>query len=152
MKSFNIVLKSISLLLVAASLASCNVLQKVVERPAVHVESVKYHSVSLREGRLDSRVQIRNPNSFALPLRTLAYQLKLNGRVFANSKLSFDKDVPAQGMIELHVPIHFQYGELLHGISSILRRHDIQFQITGKLDLGLIEVPFSKTGEFALRP
>lgn len=145
------IFKISSLILVAAIMASCSVLEKAIEKPTVHVQEVKYHPISLREGRLDSRMQIRNPNSFALPLRNLTYHLKLNGRVFANSKLAFDKDLPAKGMIELKVPIHFQYGELLQGLSSIIQHRDIQFQLEGKLNLGLVEIPFSKTGNFALK-
>ena len=145
------VLKSTAIVFLAGFMAACSVLQNAIEKPTVHVEEVKYQPVSLKEGRLDSRMQISNPNSFALPLRNLTYNLKLNGRVFVNSKLAFDKDIPAKGMIELHVPIQFQYGELLHGISSVIMHRDIRFQLAGKLDLGLVTVPFSKTGEFALK-
>lgn len=151
MDKLKTVLKSTALIFVAGIMASCSVLQQAIEKPTVHVKEVRYQPVSLKEGRLDSRMQIRNPNGFALPLRNLTYHLKLNGRVFANSKLKFDKDIPAKGMIELKVPISFQYGELLQGISSIIQHRDIQFQLAGKLDLGLIEIPFSKTGEFALK-
>jgi len=151
MENMQTTLKSIFLIFVSALMASCSVLQQAIEKPTVHVQEVKYHPVSLKEGRLDSRMQIRNPNSFPLPLRNLAYHLKLNGRVFADSRLKFDKNIPAKGMIELHVPIHFQYGELLQGISNIILQHDIKFQLAGDLDLGLVSVPFSKTGEFALR-
>ena len=152
MENIQRILKFTIIVLIANLMVACNVVQQAIEKPTVHVREVKYQSVSLREGRLDSRMQIRNPNSFSLPLRNLTYSLKLNGRVFANSKLTFDKDIPAKGMIELHVPIHFQYGELLHGIASIIRQHDIRFQLAGKLDLGLIEIPFSKSGAFALKP
>lgn len=143
--------KLLGTLLLLAGALSCSVLQKAIQQPTVRVEEVSYHPISLREGRLDSRLQVSNPNHFALPLRTLSYRLKLNGRVFADSKLSFDKDIPAQGTLELHVPIHFQYSGLLQGISSLLTQQDIHFQIEGKLDLGLLEIPFSKSGEFALR-
>lgn len=151
MENLKTLFKSIILALVATITASCSVLQNAIEKPTVHVQEVKYHPVSVREGRLDSRMQIRNPNSFALPVRNVTYHLKLNGRVFADSKLSFDKNIPAKGMIELQVPIQFQYGELLQGITSMIMNRDIQFQLAGKLDLGLVEVPFSKTGEFALK-
>ncbi len=144
-------LKYIFLILVSGITASCSVLQQAIEKPTVHVQEVKYQPISLKEGRLDSRMQISNPNSFPLPVRNLTYHLKLNGRLFADSSLKFDKNIPAKGMIELHVPIHFQYGELLQGITSIILQRDIKFQLAGDLDLGLVTVPFSKTGEFALK-
>jgi LEA14-like dessication related protein len=147
----NIFKTAVILVLTVTGVSACSVLQQAIEKPKVHVESVAFHPVSLKEGRLDSRMQIHNPNSFSLPLRKLAYQLKLNGREFVNSTLSFDKDIPAKGTIALQVPIHFHYGELLHGLSSIFERHDIQFQLSGKMDFGVVTIPFSKTGEFALR-
>jgi len=151
MENRQILFKSLGILLLLACVLSCSVLQNAIQRPTVQVENVSYHPVSLREGRLDSRLRISNPNHFALPLRTVTYRLKLNGRVFADSKLSFSKDIPAQGTLELQVPIHFRYDELLQGLSSLLVQHDIRFQIAGKLDLGLLEIPFSKSGEFALQ-
>ena len=152
MENIQIVIKATFLMLLAGMVSSCEVIQQAIEKPTVHVKEVKYHSVSRKEGQIDSRMQISNPNSFSLPLRNMTYNLKLNDRVFADSKLAFDKDIPAKGMIELNIPIRFQYGELLHGISSIIAHQHIKFRLEGKLDLGLIEIPFSKTGEFALKP
>ena len=144
--------KATLLILLAGMMAACNTIQNAIVEPNVHVKSVQYHAVSLNEGQLDAHLQLSNPNSFALPLRNMTYSLKLNERVFANSQLAFDKDLPAKGMLELDVPIRFQYGELLHGLASVITRQDVKFQLEGRLDLGLISIPFSKTGEFALVP
>jgi len=152
MKNIQTLIKATFLVLVAGITISCEVVEQAIEKPTVYVKEVKYHPISLKEGQLDSQMQISNPNSFALPLRNMTYDLKLNDRLFANSKLAFDKNIPAKGMIELHVPIRFEYGELLHGISSIITHQDIKFRLEGKIDLGLIEIPFSKTGEFSLKP
>lgn len=135
----------------AGLMAGCSALQKVIEKPTVRVQEVTFHAVSLREGRLDSRMLIHNPNGFSLPINKLSYSLKLNGSEFVNSTLSFDRSIPANGAVELQVPIHFQYGNLLQGLSSILQQRTINFQLAGRLDLGLIEVPFSRSGEFALK-
>lgn len=143
--------KTLVLALLVFLTAACSVLQQVVEKPTVHVKEVKYHSVSFKEGRLDSNMQISNPNRFSLPLRNLTYHLKLNDREFANSALSFDKNIPAQGTMELHVPIQFRYAELLNGIASFLQRQNVKFQIAGELDFGVVKIPFSKSGEFALK-
>jgi LEA14-like dessication related protein len=150
-KNIQTLFKHSAFILLASIIASCSVLQKAIEKPKVHVEEVSFHPVSLKEGRLDSRMQISNPNGFALPVRNLTYHLKLNDRELVNSELAFDKNIPAKGALEIHVPIHFQYGELLNGISSILQHRNIRFQLAGELDLGLVKIPFSKTGEFVLK-
>lgn len=151
MENLKKVFKFCILGLATGLMLSCNVLQQAVEKPSVVVKEVKYRGISLREGKLDSRIQVRNPNAFPIPLRKLTYNLKLNGRMFINSSLDYDKNIPAQGTIELHVPIRFQYRTLVKGITSLLTQHDIKYQLAGKLDLGLLDIPFSKTGNFALK-
>ena len=144
--------KHVVFILLVAVVSSCAVLQGVIEKPTVRVEEVNYHSVSLKQGRLDSRMQIFNPNRFSLPVRELTYSLRLNDRELVNSKLTFDKSIPGNGSIEIQVPININYALLLNGISSIFQRGNVKFQLAGQIDLGLVKVPFSKTGEFALTP
>lgn len=137
--------------LLAGLLASCSALQNVVAKPTVHVVAVSYRAVSFEEGQLDSRLKIRNPNGFALPVRKLVYNLKLNNREFINSSLSFDKDIPANGSIELHVPLRFRYSELFNTIQDIAQHHEVVFQFAGTLDIGPLPIPFSKAGKFSLK-
>lgn len=144
------VLKILALLMFSALMASCSVIQQAIEKPTVHVKEVKYQPINLQEGRLDSRLLISNPNGFALPLRTMTYQLILNGHEFAESRLSFDRNIPAKGSIEIAVPIHIAYGGLLDGITSVLMHREMTFQLRGTLDLRLVQAHFSKTGKFTL--
>lgn len=99
-------------------------------------------------GQLVLRMQVHNPNGFSLPIHNLTYTLRLNELHLITSQLSFDKTISANGMVELQVPVQFQYGELLNSVCSILEHHKVKFQFTGKLDLGLLTIPFSKSGEF----
>jgi LEA14-like dessication related protein len=140
----------LALILLAGMIASCGVMQNIVEKPTLHVEEVKFHPISLQEGRLDSRLRIHNPNGFVLPLRKVSYQLKLNGREFIHNSLSFNKNIQATGAMEIQLPVRFRYAELLNGIRAFLQHDNIRFQLTGEVDVGLIRIPFSKTGEFSL--
>jgi LEA14-like dessication related protein len=138
--------------LFAGGAVSCAVIQQVVEKPTVEVEAVTFHALSLSEGRLDSRLQIHNPNGFALPVRALSYRLKINGHQLLDSELAFDKQIPARGSLSLQLPMRFHYREALDGIGSVLQQHRIRFQLLGELDLQLVRIPFSKSGELTLRP
>jgi len=139
------------LILVALLLPSCSVIQQAIEKPSVHVQEVSYQPVSLKEGTLNSVMRISNPNGFPLPFRNMTYHLKLNDSEVADTRLSFDKNIPARGSADIRVPIRFQYGELLNGITILLKNREVTYQLSGTLDLGLVEVPFSKTGKFALK-
>lgn len=137
------------MLLLAAMLAvSCSVLERAVEKPTVSVDSVRFQSVSLNEGRLDSQLQVYNPNAFALPTRKVTYHLKLNGRNIISSELALDKNIPARGTVALLVPIRFHYSEVLQGIASIFQQGKIQYQLSGDVDVGFMNIPFSRSGEF----
>lgn len=144
-------LKAHVLLMLIPVIASCSVIQQAIEKPAVHVQEVKYQPVNIKEGRLDSRLRISNPNGFALPLRTMTYQLTLNGQEFAETRLSLDKNIPAKGAIEIAVPIRIEYGGLVNGLTSVLMHREMAFQLRGTLDLRLVQAHFTKTGKFVLR-
>lgn len=148
----NQVMKKIFVLVVfGALISSCSVIEKAIVKPTVRVEKVSYQPVNLKQGRLDSKIRITNPNAFALPLRTMISRLKLNGHQIANIKLNFDKNLPANESMVISAPISFQYGELVNGIRSLLEQHAVKYQLEGEIDLQLISVPFSKAGEFRLK-
>ena len=140
-------------ILIAAMLllGGCAALEQSVQKPTVSVTSAQFKQVTLQEGLLDARIQISNPNSFSLPVKGIVYRLVLNNREFANSTMSFDRKIPAKGSIQAALPIRFRYVELIEGISQILTRQHVTFQLTGDVDVGLFSVPYSKTGEFDLR-
>jgi len=145
-------IRLIFLLLAMAAISSCAVMEQVVEKPSVHVQDVKYQSISLEEGRLDSNLQLTNPNGFGLPLKNVQYTLRLNNKQLASSTISFDRNIPAHGSTRVQVPIRFRYRALLNGLGSLLQMQHVHYQIDGKLDFGLVSVGFSKSGEFVLRP
>jgi LEA14-like dessication related protein len=141
--------KNAGLLILLSLLGACSALQGLVEKPTVQVQQVQYRNISLEEGRLDSKMRLYNPNSFKIPLREVRYTLHLNDRSILTSKLAFDKTIPANGSVDIQVPIQFRYRDVLNGLASILQQRRIRFQISGDIDFGVIVIPFSKTGEFA---
>lgn len=129
----------------------CSVLEQSVQKPTVAVTQVTFKQVSLQEGILDARIQISNPNNFSLPVKGITYRLQLNEREFANSRMTLDNKLPAQGSVQASVPITFRYVELIEGLGRLLNRQRIHFRLAGEADLGVIRVPYSKSGEFDLR-
>lgn len=136
--------------LLTTAATGCAVLQQVVKKPSVQVQSVSFHSQGLREGKLDSRLQVTNPNGFSLPVRTLSYRLRVNGHQLVEGKLSFDKNIPAHGSLVLNLPVRFQYQQVLNGLTSILQRRQASYQLAGELNLDLVQIPFSKSGQVNL--
>lgn len=151
MKTVRIAAIVILVFTLASLQLDCSVVGDYVQKPTLQVQEVKYHAVSLQEGRLDSRIQVHNPNPFQIPVRNVLYSLKLNERELVNSSLNFDRNIPANGSIRLQVPIHFQYQEILNSVGSIIQNRAVNFNLTGEVDFGVIAIPFSKSGSFTLR-
>ena len=145
-------IRILGMMLATAALSACAVVQQVVEKPTVHVLDAKYKSISLEEGRLDSDLQLSNPNGFGLPLKKMHYTLRLNNKQLASSTVSFDRTIPAHGSTRIHVPVRFRYRALLNGLGSLLQLRHVHYQLTGQLDFGLVSVAFSKSGNFVLQP
>ena len=131
-------------------LTACQVLQQHLKEPQIAFQSVAFQPISLQEGRLDSTVKITNPNAFKLPVRSMLYRLTLNEREFASNTLSLDESIPANGSVQVKLPITLKYAELIGGVTNALQNKRIRFQLTGEMDFGLLTVPYSKTGEFNL--
>lgn len=144
-------LMAVGLLVLAGMTGSCSLLEQAVQKPTLQVADVSYHAVSFQKGRLDSHLRIHNPNGFALPIRNVTYSLKLNERQVVSSNLAVEKKIPADGTIEILVPVHFRYSDVMNSISDLVHLQQVRFQFAGTLDIGLLTIPFSKRGAFALK-
>ena len=134
-----------------ALLPACALLEKQLSKPSVNFKQTNYQHMSLNEGVLKSRIQLTNPNNFGLPIHGITYNLTLNDRKFAQSQMSLDRKIPANGTIEFDLPITVRYKDLASGIAIAFTSKRVAFRLTGEVDFGLIRVPYQKTGKIQFR-
>jgi len=140
--AFNLVFVSSLLMLISG----CKVGE--IKTPEVNVTKSKFTSVSLKHGRLDTQLRVSNPNAFKLPIKAISYQLFLNDKAFSSGATKHSLKIPAGGNQLVELPLDIEYKKLLGGLDSLFKSKTIRFRLQGEIDLGLVKVPYRKTGEF----
>lgn len=136
------------LFLLLAQISACGVVN--YRNPTVQVKDASYERLSLKAGRLNTRLAVNNPNSFQLPVKALSYQLYLNDKEFVAGQASGGLNLGAGETREINFPIELSYQKLINSLGSMVMTRTIRFQVKGELDFGLFKTPYSKIGEFKL--
>jgi len=121
-----------------------------VKTPEVSVSKANFSSVSVKSGRLDTELKVSNPNVFKLPIKTVSYKLYLNDKEFSSGMTTHNMKIPAGGTQQVGLPLDIEYKKLLGGLGSIISTKTIRFRLQGEIDLGLVQVPYRKTGTFKI--
>ncbi|MBX3730049.1 MAG: LEA type 2 family protein [Candidatus Sumerlaeia bacterium] len=116
--------------------------------PDIRVADIEWKSLSLTDVTGALRMEVGNPNSFAVKLSELSYGLKLNGQSIASGLveeaakggLSFD----AGGSKTVEVPLKLRPADLGLAAVRMLRDRDASYDLSGAFR---IETPFGPIGE-----
>ena len=141
---FKVILITVTLL----SVSACKVGE--IKNPEVSVTQAKFNSISLKRGRLDTQLRVSNPNVFKLPIKTVSYKLYLNDKEFSSGVTQQSLNIPAGGSQLVGLPLDIEYKRILSGLGSVFLSKTIRFRLQGEIDLGLLTVPYSKTGVFKI--
>jgi len=139
-----ILLSLISFLLL--SLQGCLSVPGVVEAPTISIEDVSLQNLSLTRGTALIRLNLTNPNAFALPLRGVRYGLSLNGRQVANGAQAQQRSINARETVAIDIPVQMNLSEIFSLIPSIFKQGQAKYTLQGAVDLPIISIPFSRTG------
>jgi LEA14-like dessication related protein len=129
-------------------LGACGVID--LQKPKVQVTSAQYQRLSLKTGRLNTRLSVTNPNNFTLPIKALSYQLYLNDKEFLSGNTSKGLELAAAETRQIDLPIDISYQKLLDSLGSAVAMGRIRYQLRGEFDFGLLSVPYQQSGEFKL--
>lgn len=128
----------------------CGPLKSEMKRPEVLVKGVSLTRVGATSADAEFRLALHNPNSFALPVHGVDYDLSLNSRrvLFGDSKQELR--LPANGSGEIPLAVTFEYQRIFDSLSSALAQRRVVYQLTGSVGIGPFRVPFASGGEFGL--
>lgn len=144
----------IALLLALTALAGCAQFTKRPEPPQVTLAGIELLSLGVFEQQFRVRLNLDNPNDYALPVSGVEYALELNGQAFANGRSREEISLPANGRAQVDVDVSANLSALL-GQALLLqqgRLPKLDYRLTGKLRLmdGLFSVPFERQGSIPL--
>ena len=126
-----------------------------LSKPSASFRSMTIDDVSGRGFTMNVDVDVRNPNSVALPLGAVDYSLGLGGvEVVEKSRVKSSTTVPANGSDTIRIPIPLTFKNLLEAEEAIRRGGgDVSYKLdaglsfdTGTPLVGELRVPFRHQG------
>lgn len=133
-------IRIISLVWVFALLSGCSWMSGSFEKPDVKLVKVDVVKARLLEQQFKLHFSIDNPNDFSLPVRGLAYKVKLNDVDLAEGESSLWFTVPANGRQNFEVPVNTNLWRHMKYIVKLLQKPDqpIRYNLEGDIKTGLL--------------
>ena len=136
------------LLLTTVLLSSCASLDNVVSAPTVSLRNVQVEDIGFDSQTFILSFDVRNPNPFPLPVKSINYGVKLDGHRFASGEAASSFTIAAGGdggfSISVDVNLLQTAPELLFIVRDATRR-DIPYSLEGRL---AIDIPYTKPLKF----
>lgn len=134
-------------------LAGCATLAGITEKPRVSLKGLEPLEIGLFEQRFLLQLRVENPNTVAIPIQGLSFEVELNGQPFATG-LS-DKAITLAPMGEgvVDVKATSSLGRLLKQFKAMSKedRRQVDYRIVGKLRSPTLgSLPFESKGQVSL--
>jgi LEA14-like dessication related protein len=99
--------------------------------------------VGLSEQTYRVGLRIKNPNSFALPIQNLNYQLFLNNKSFFKGTNNKAVTIPAQGEGYVETDINSNIADVVEGWDQwfSLAKRSLNYRLTGDVGVSSFAVP-----------
>ncbi len=131
--------RQFTLLLVLGTLSACASLpENLLSPPNVALQNVQILRVDFSKQTFLLSFDVANPNSFALPVKSVGYGVKLDGQRFASGETESDFTVPANGSTQFAISVDLNLLQTAPQLLSIVR------------DAARGEIPYELEGEFAV--
>lgn len=129
-------------------LSGCASLDNLVSAPSVSLRNVHVADIGLNQQTFLLSFDVTNPNPFPLPVRSIAYGVKLDGHRFASGQAASDFTVPASGDGEFAISVELDLLQTAPELLFIVRnasRRDIPYALEGELG---IDIPYARPVSF----
>lgn len=139
------------------TLCGCASTGTLIETPAVVLSSVKLESASIRRQTFLLGIDIANPNPFPLPVKSLSYQVKLDGEQFASGETDANFTIPANGDGAFALKVDLDLLRTTHQIRSLLQNGStgaVNYDLDGRLNADIPfapPIPFATSGVISIR-
>ena len=143
-------LRYFTLVCIGLMLAGCATLKEQFREPSIAVKDLQVRSVSLADMQLDFILGIDNPNPMAIAMNGLSYRLELEDRPLFEGKTRDRVKVAANGSSRISLPFTLAYEDILGGFDALANKKSLNYTLSGKVDLGLFSLPYSRSGELSL--
>lgn len=144
----------LALLLVFSGCAGLEYLLSPPDRPTAEITSVDLTGLSFDYAEATAVVEVRNSNDFAVDMESLAFSMRIaDFEPVSGNAVSEDSamSVPAEGSVDVRVPMRVDYDDLFSSVSGIADRSETEYTATVVPAVavplrGLVELPLEHTG------
>ncbi|MEX2126522.1 MAG: LEA type 2 family protein [Woeseia sp.] len=156
MKHFNLNAHCWSLL-AAVLLSSCATTRPTIQTPDVILTSVQVDNIGIGAQSFLLGFSVNNPNPFPLPVKSIRYDLLLDGQKFAGGETQGDFVVSARGDGAFVIGVELDVLQSASQLASLLRggmREPVGYELQGRLAVGIPfarPIPFSNSGVIRVR-
>ncbi|MGE0081925.1 MAG: LEA type 2 family protein [Thiohalomonadaceae bacterium] len=137
-------------ILVMGLVGGCALLEKQVKQPEVSVGNVRVLGMSLADAQIAIDLDVDNPNPFGLSMKGLSYRLALQDKPLFNGIVTEPVQVKANGSSRVTLPFTVRFEDALGTVLGLAQFKELRYELSGKADFGLITLPYSRSGSFAL--
>lgn len=137
-------------------LAGCTSPGPVIASPAVRLESVELHKLGLSGQTFKLGFLVHNPNSFALPVRNVRYEIRLDMERFAGGETRSGFVVAPGAMARFSISVELDLMHSASGFNTLIEdgfERTVYYELDGSLRIDLRSaepVPFSESGHVRL--
>jgi LEA14-like dessication related protein len=108
-----------------------------VKLPAFSIDGLKVHTLSLSKAEMELNMSIENSNAFDLFLKSVEYELAIDGKTWAKGLGAQETRIARKGRSSLSIPISLDVGQIVFGISQALSgKKALQYDFRGNFTLG----------------
>lgn len=139
-------------LILLAFLSGCASNGALINPPTVNLTSVELANLSFRQQTFLLGFDVQNPNPFPLPVRSVRYNLRLDGESFAGGQTQSDFSVPANGDDAFVISVDLDILSTATQLASLLQggvRDQVRYDLDGSfaVDIPFVQpVPFRSSG------
>ena len=121
-------------------LAGCASTGSLVSAPDVNLRNVEATDLDFSEQTFVLEFDVRNPNPFPLPVRSISYGVDLDGYRFATGSTTAEITVPASGEADFAISVELNLMRSAPQLLYIVRdglKQDIPYTLSGEFALDL---------------
>lgn len=138
-----------ALVALAIALTGCaTTMQNLVKSPEVKLSNVQVVGLGLKSQTFLLSFDVRNPNAFSLPVRSVSYGVKLDGQRFASGETPSEFSVPASGGTQFAISVDLNLLQTAPQLLSIVRQsvlRDVSYELEGTL---AVDIPLAPPVSF----
>jgi len=139
----------------ALALSACALLRPRFEPPTVNVVGIELRSGNLLQQTFAVKLHVQNPNTQALPVRDLHFNLNVDGEAVADGVNERAFVVPARGEVDFDMNISANLAVVILKLAAKRQGHadSLDYEVTGAASVDLpfmSSIPFHQSGSLPL--